>query len=55
MMTDTTKKTISEVLIGMAVYLAVASVFVLILPKTSLRERADFFLADLRECSCCFQ
>ena len=37
-MTDTTKKTISEVLIGMAVYFVIASIFVLIFTKDKLRE-----------------
>lgn len=36
-MTDTTKKTISEVLIGMAAYLVIASVFVLIFTKDKLK------------------
>ena len=47
MMTDTTKKTISEVLIGMAVYLAVASVFVLIFTKDKLKGEGGFIFGGL--------
>ncbi len=43
-MTDTTKKTISEVLIGMAVYLAIASVFVLIFTKDKLKGEGGLLL-----------
>ena len=43
-MTDTTKKTIREVLIGMAAYLVIASVFVLIFTKDKLKGEGGLLL-----------
>ena len=45
-MTDTTKKTISEVLIGMAAYFVIASIFVLIFTKDKLRGEGGLLLAQ---------
>ena len=46
-MTDTTKKTISEVLIGMAVYLVIASIFVLIFTKDKLRGEGGLLVGTV--------
>ena len=46
-MKDSTTKTISQVLIGMAVYLAVASVFVLIFTKDKLKGEGGLLLGGL--------
>ena len=43
-MTDTTKKTISEVLLGMAAYTVVASIFVLIFTKDKLKGEGGLLL-----------
>ena len=46
-MTDTTKKTISEVLIGMAVYLVIASIFVLIFTKDKLKGEGGLLVGTV--------
>ncbi len=43
-MTDTTKKTIREVLLGMAAYTVVASIFVLIFTKDKLKGEGGLLL-----------
>lgn len=43
-MTDTTKKTISEVLLGIAAYTVVASIFVLIFTKDKLKGEGGLLL-----------
>lgn len=46
-MTDTTKKTISEVLIGMAAYFVIASIFVLIFTKDKLRGEGGLLVGTV--------
>ena len=46
-MTDTTKKTISEVLIGMVAYFVIASIFVLIFTKDKLRGEGGLLVGTV--------